>query len=396
MPDGSPGDGGIEDAGPEDGGTDAGPDGSMPDGGPIPMVDCTVLDDPPLDFGLDRRAADRPAVVVAGPDEFGVAWIAQSEVADVVRFRRVDSRTGEDRAIQLAEVGLTSGRASITRFSDGRFLVGWTDNSPGNFELHLQSIAADGTAAGSPSALTNAPGRDDESAMVTTADNRALITWVRTDALGGTAEGYVQAVDAAGSPQGSAVPLGGVVDPLTLVPDGPTAYWRVSNRAQSRRIAEGGFTGTTQRLDTEENVIGRVVSARAGSQFAATFPVLSGVRSELRFRPLDDMGVPRAPERVVTPAPEQGFGAAMGPLGGGNVIAYRSQASSSDDATVRLRFVTDLGHDVGFLDVADTTVDGGAVALGVAGDGRMLVVWGTRETDGIQRRAARVECSDAF
>ncbi|MFK7985218.1 MAG: hypothetical protein AB8I08_04230 [Sandaracinaceae bacterium] len=399
TPDGGRRDGGPDsglDAGPPaDGGDDAGMDGGS-DGGPPPMVDCTVLDDPPMDLGLDRRAEERPPAVVAGTDHFGIAWIAQDAIQDVVRFVRVGSGSGMGSTVELGTVGLTTDSAALARFSDGDFLVGWTDNDEGNFEVVLRSVSASGVV-GARRVLTTDPGRDDGVALLATGADAALVSWVRSNAVDSTLDGLVQSVDASGTASGSANSLGLGV-PLALVDEssGPAAYWRNGLRAESRDIGASGFTGMLRRLDTEENAAGDVSGTRVASFHAAAFPARVGVRSELRFRPLDADGVARAPERQITPPPEQGFGVALGSFAGGVAAAYRSSDPAVSEPTVRLRFLSDLGEVRGTFDVANTTTAGGEVAFGVAGDGRMLVAWGTPETDGTRYRAARVECTDAF
>jgi hypothetical protein len=146
-----------------------------------------------------------------------------------------------------------------------------------------------------------------------------------------------------------------------------------------------------------------IARGRSGAAVVYT-EVPSGAVHQLRFRSVEADGQPGSIIRALTTANQDLRDIAVAAYSHGYVIAYRRMGGpQSVPASVYLMFVDSEGNVGGTRLVRAATPSGYGMAVMVANDGRLIVVWsdteqvtnpstGRRETE-LRVRAARLLCA---
>ena len=409
-----PTDAGIRDAGPPRDGAppgDAGDlDGSLPtDGGglsdgAVGPSTCTAPAESDLFIvANDLIVRDRTPTVAANASGFAVAWSENRAGSEDVfvwtlpptAMSGTESRVTTDTSI--------SRDPSISPNGTGWAVV-WYDNAMDGYEIYARSLDASGAPMGTATRLTMNTARDDNAAVLSFGSG-LLAVYVTEDLVASSRVASTRLLSAAGAPSAAATsitmpPLAPTTVVLSPLTDGAAVGWAQTSagtaQAYLQRVGMDGHTlGAPQTLSTEANADGSLYLATTSSGGAAVFGVrVSGVRPEIRLRPVDGMGVPSGPERIITPAPELAQDASVAGFAGGYVVAYRAAPDGVLTVpTLRLALVDSLGGVITRVDIGEISMRGGRTSITVAPDGRILIVWADSTATKTTVRAARITCN---
>lgn len=403
---GPPRDSGPRDAGPPRDGGDL--DGALGDGGELPdgsvgPSTCTVASPDDL-FALttDLIERDRTPTVAANASGFAVAWSETRGSEDVfVWTLPPGATTGTETRVTMDSA--ISRDPAISANGTG-WAVAWYDNSMAGYEIYAQALATSGMPMGTPTRLTSNMARDDSPAILSFGSG-LLAAWVTEDLMAGSRTASTRLLAATTAPSAAATaitapPLAPTSLVLSPLMDGAGLGWAQTSagvaQAYVQRVGmDGHALGTAQMLSTEANADGSIYLATTSSGGGAVFGArISGVRPEVRFRPIDGTGAPSGPERIITPTPELGQDASIAAFAGGYVVAYRAAPDGTITVpTLRLALLDSLGGVISKLDLDATEMRGGRTSIAVAPDGRILVVWSESTDTKTNIRAARITCS---
>lgn len=361
-----------------DAGTDAGTD-SGTDGGV--QLGCTVGE--PETRGLAQASA------VGLTTEGAETWLGWSE--NRAGFQNAYAyRVGDVAEVPVTDDSSLVEGAAIARVGSDALLA-YRSNAPGTFELYA------GTVNGTPHRVTNNVAREDSLAMVSTGTG-ALLSWIedtstRTDP--GARLIRTQLLDASGQPVGSTNTITEAVqspgEPAVGRHDDvfAVAYAEGGRALVQILSATGGAVGVPVAVSVEGWVSGRVsvVGTDTGSVVAYT-TVIAGVREEVRYRVLDDEGMPVGGPVQVTTRSEMGNAPSAVPFAGGYVVAYRTSGIGAE-STVRVKFFDANNEAVGTLDAGTGAATGPAVLLGAVDANTVAVAFPDTDT-GVE--TVRVTC----
>jgi hypothetical protein len=293
-------------------------------------------------------------------------------------------------ALHLTEAESRQRDPVMVATMDG-YLAVWRDDVGGTFGLRARAVNATGQALGDDDVELTAGGGAGAPALGW-GHGQALVAWVEGDG------GFTLRVDGEGAPLAAPVPVAGLADAarrpaVAALSEGYLLAWvdgegRVWLQALD---AAGAPDGAAQRADAEGIATGNVDLASSGGAGAALFDVrVNGVRAEVRFRAFSSSGAPTGSERVLTPAPERGVASSLAPLLGGYVAAHRGETDGAAGEALRVRFVDGSGASLGsFIEVADTTPPATHTVVRAAPNGNLaFVAW----TDGTAAKLARLVC----
>jgi hypothetical protein len=380
----------------------------------VDVPTCEVVEDdvyevPDID-SIDRRGFD----VTPGPVGFAFGLVRDTcGFAESLQWGRVGgSGVIEDPAEIIGDCHLME-HLALGRAGDG-YRIAWTDNSEtrliGGFnkntiELHAQALGADGVPLGSPERITDNALHELQPVLAAVGD-QTLVAWIEWDEVGGERGIYLRAIDGGETVTVIAPSAGHRPEKLALTRVG-------SNKAALAWVEEVAERGIwLQPLSEAGQPVGEPVQltpfAAAGSTVdlagdneggAAVYSVgIDEVNFEARFRRLDGAGKPIAEEVKIVSRPDQAVGASVASLGGGFVIAYRTQPSGSVVPEVRLVFATQEGivardsqGRLLYLPVVEASRDGSQTDVSVSVDGRVLVSFidGNGPSDNVLRLVRR-------
>lgn len=147
--------------------------------------------------------------------------------------------------------------------------------------------------------------------------------------------------------------------------------------------ADGASRGTPIKLTDRVAASSSVDLAHRDDGGAVIYSIEIDGRPQVRFRRLDQAGMPRDEERVIVGAPFRAQGASLFPIGGGYVVAYRALPGGSvDKPEIRLLFISREGNvmrdsagNLPTIRLADATVASSRTQVAVSVEGQIMVAW---------------------
>ncbi|HJL16832.1 MAG TPA: hypothetical protein RMH99_14305 [Sandaracinaceae bacterium LLY-WYZ-13_1] len=404
-------DAGRRDAGP--GAMDARvPDAALPDGGggrdgEVPdrdagSVGCTVSAENVYKLATDVNPSERNVGLAATSNGFGVVWNETREGRPDLFGIRIASDGTLGGEVRLTDTAAIENPPSLIALGT-EWLAAWVDNTAATgFEVRAQGLASDLSPTGSPSDLTSTAALFEDNPTLFAGSDGALLAWVQDDMVASTRQARARPLASDGSPSGSAQDASASdATPgqlaLAELSGGPVLVWAEATGGTGDVILQpladdGGTRGSSEVISAEGNADGTVDAALGPSGGAVVFGTLvGGVRSEIRFRALDEDGGLVGDERILTEAPVQGRGASIARFAGGYAVAYR-RFGAGEGAAVQLLLVSALGDVLDEIEVATVPEQGGRTTLRVSGDGQIGIAWSDRGSTETQIRAAVVAC----
>ncbi len=406
-------DAGHHDAGAHDGGarTDAGRDAATSDAGHRdagrPDQDagpptCTIDPTHVWKIAHEDVASDRTVGLAAGGSAFGVVFTqapAGGTTPEVHGLRlssdgtlgtpqQITQPPGAKRPPTLAAVGTA-------------WVASWVDNGSSTFEVRTRALASDlSVASGSTvhDITATATALEDNPVLIESSSG-LLLAWVEDDMTALTRTARTRALDITGAPTADAQTASGdarTPGQLALgeIGSGPVLLWTEGSAGAGEVYVQllrssGATSGTATPISTEANADGTIDAVLHPSGGAVVFGALvGGVRSEVRFRPLDTAGAPTSDERVLA----TGTDASIAAFAGGYAISYRAAASGTTPPEVHLLLVDAVGDVVDDIVVSQAAEHGGRTTVRVSGDGQIAVAWADQAETGTNIQLAHIAC----
>jgi hypothetical protein len=390
------------------------PDGSwiLADGGGILLPDGQIID---IDAAIMRFGADPDLSKCLISDED--LWQASVDIDNEGAFSLVPGRVGFGLAyrslgsgtcdnVEVMHIPSSSGFSephglltdcpAITDLSltstDSGWQLAWIDNFTNMAELHSAALddAMQVTAAGRRT-LTSNDRRLERKPVVEQIAGRPLVAWTardtQTDQYQINAQwldGDAQAVELIADgeehqPQGIA--LSQIDADAAAVgwvgPESNPGVWLLRLDARGERV------GNPIKLTERVAVSSSIDLAGRDEGGAAVYSIEIDGIPQVRFRRLDQTGVPVADERVLVGPPFAGKDASLFPLGGGYAVAYRALPGASIDAPeIRLLFVSrdgavmrDSAGSPLSVRIAAATQASARTHLAVSVEGQIMISW---------------------
>lgn len=363
---------------------------------------CAIEEAHRFRFAVGARPADGPPALIAGDDRFAVAWRdvrAGRPDLFVAGFRSSGAPVPEH---PLVESPALESAPRLARWGGGLVAV-WAEGA----DLWMRRQDPELRPIGAPAPLTATPGEVERTLDARVLDARLFVAWLARTPRGGRSHTqlgvFTEGGRAIGAPRTLALPDGRAPTGVALgALDGRPAAALVDpndGRVWLRTMdADGAPRGEAIRLDADANADGSIDAAFAGDGGAVLFGARVGVRSQLRFVPLDANGAPLASERVIGEEASTASAVHAGLRDGGiaaldrgYAVAYRA-LDGSNGAELRFGLLTTAGARILELAVAPTTLGGGPVRVRVSDDGRVGIAWAEHAAGGTVVRGAMARC----
>lgn len=381
RPPGAIGDASIDATVPTDG---PAPDAARTDAGP---AGCTVGE--VLELARDGAGGGFQVAAAGGPELFAVVWTGADEGAPAVAARIVPSDGPPGERLALAE-GDASGPAVAAM--DGAWIAAWSSaGTAGSLELFARSLPTDGSAPPDATRVTD-DAIDDAAPTLVGTPSSVVAAWLRgSDAVAGRlgADGTLSWGPTVLGEASGASEIG-----LGRLDDRFFAGWATAAGLQLRVVrGDGDLPGTVTSLPSDAPATGQVALAGGSSGGAALYGLqTSAARRDLRLQHLI------APEatastaaRLATVDGVPGHSPALVRFAGAWAGAWRAGMLGTHH--VRLGLFAIEGDVLEQRSLAPLGDAEGALALAVASDGTLLVVWGDGAEDGASLlQGIRIEC----
>ncbi len=153
--------------------------------------------------------------------------------------------------------------------------------------------------------------------------------------------------------------------------------------------SSGAMQGTATAITMEANADGTLDAVVFPSGGAIVFGALvDGVHPEVRFRAIDDTGMPTGDERVLGTGKDGSIAA----FAGGFVVSYRTVASGTTPPEIHVLLVSALGDVVEDIMLVQAAPSGGRTTIRVSGDGQIAVTWANATDTGVDVQLAFLSC----
>ena len=356
-------------------------DGETPDAGPadgdVPEVECTVgaavdvveFVGVPANVELDLAASGAGAMLVVGG-----ALVDDYPGNQVFAYHFAGATVSAGAPLASSTNGGARFPTVVARGAG--YLAGWSDTLGMGVarEIVVRGVDGSGVAMGAaPTRLTFNSSADEHLALATVASGSLALSQNGATTNAGVIDG-ANALGDVTSIEGST----GIRGRTVLSAIGTTtfaAYRAADGRVRTASVAADASSGGAS------NAVSTSTSTGASFDFAGydddgaiVFEeVISGIRTEVHFRPLGANGSASLSEPVLSGAIAEGHTPSLGKIGGGYIVAYRHEEGGV--ITLRLLLVDQFGNIVGSDDGPTLVGIEGDIRVRVANDGTPYVVY---------------------
>ncbi len=366
----------------------------------------------------DVNPLARTPGIAGNADNFAIVYSTRESGFERIVMSRISTSGGAPTQYALTDTTLTDREPSVVALSD-RWLVSWSTNRDGNYEIYTRPHAFDGTPLGAAMRITRdqTEARSDGHPALATDGTHHLLAWTQTETSGAVAPSvFTRTVSSNGELVGPLVPVmragrsvgaptlsqrtGGFALTYADLRSTPSAALLALLSSTGELRAEPDVVSSSgQSTDSQSAVISDSDLAIAAGEGTVLFGVsLLGVRSEIRARPLRTDGTLNTAamsDRTITDSDEQGADPGITRFSGGYVVAYRSLEGANASWRLRIAFVQTNFNVVRTFDLASVAPAGGRVRVFAHGANFVVAWYDLRQEAGQTRaflRAARIRC----